>query len=251
MRRFRILRLATHPVRTLNIFAASKGTLNNAVLGNSSVKSYPITIAGVLVMGAIWLGIYTTDSPAHSGRTNSSGCHTNRKTGDYHCHNGGSESGGSSLPVAPVPSQVSSPTINAITVVSVGDGDTFRANRRGQNITVRLACVDAPESAQKPYGSNAANQLKQLLPVGQEIALRTVERDRYGRTVAEVYASGQSVNLQMVARGQAAVYRQYLNGCPASKQQLLQAEATAKRQGQGMWNRSNPIKVMPWDFRKQ
>lgn len=26
---------------------------------------------------------------AHSGRTNSEGCHNNRKTGDYHCHNGG------------------------------------------------------------------------------------------------------------------------------------------------------------------
>lgn len=23
---------------------------------------------------------------SHSGRTDSSGCHTNRKTGDYHCH---------------------------------------------------------------------------------------------------------------------------------------------------------------------
>ncbi len=26
-------------------------------------------------------------SMAHSGGTNSSGCHTNHKTGDYHCHN--------------------------------------------------------------------------------------------------------------------------------------------------------------------
>lgn len=24
---------------------------------------------------------------AHSGRTDSFGCHTNRKTGEYHCHN--------------------------------------------------------------------------------------------------------------------------------------------------------------------
>ncbi|PHR90540.1 MAG: hypothetical protein COA78_35070 [Blastopirellula sp.] len=24
---------------------------------------------------------------AHSGRTNSAGCHTNSETGDYHCHN--------------------------------------------------------------------------------------------------------------------------------------------------------------------
>jgi hypothetical protein len=23
---------------------------------------------------------------AHSGRTNSQGCHTNHKTGEYHCH---------------------------------------------------------------------------------------------------------------------------------------------------------------------
>lgn len=29
---------------------------------------------------------------AHSGRTNSSGCHNNRKTGGYHCHNSGSGS---------------------------------------------------------------------------------------------------------------------------------------------------------------
>lgn len=27
---------------------------------------------------------------AHSGRTNSEGCHNNRKTGGYHCHGGGS-----------------------------------------------------------------------------------------------------------------------------------------------------------------
>lgn len=26
---------------------------------------------------------------AHSGRTDSSGCHTNHSTGDYHCHGGG------------------------------------------------------------------------------------------------------------------------------------------------------------------
>ncbi|WP_240039072.1 MULTISPECIES: YHYH domain-containing protein [Okeania] len=31
---------------------------------------------------------------AHSGRTDSSGCHTNRSTGRYHCH-GGTSSGGS------------------------------------------------------------------------------------------------------------------------------------------------------------
>lgn len=31
-----------------------------------------------------------TDAHAHGGGTDASGCHTNRKTGDYHCHGGGS-----------------------------------------------------------------------------------------------------------------------------------------------------------------
>ena len=30
---------------------------------------------------------FSTSLLAHSGRTNSEGCHNNRKTGDYHCHN--------------------------------------------------------------------------------------------------------------------------------------------------------------------
>ncbi|MCO4794749.1 MAG: YHYH domain-containing protein [Bacteriovoracaceae bacterium] len=33
--------------------------------------------------------LLSTSVFAHGGRTNSSGCHNNRKTGDYHCHNSG------------------------------------------------------------------------------------------------------------------------------------------------------------------
>jgi len=29
---------------------------------------------------------------AHGGRTNAEGCHTNRKTGEYHCHGSGTSS---------------------------------------------------------------------------------------------------------------------------------------------------------------
>jgi hypothetical protein len=31
--------------------------------------------------------IVATKSFAHSGGTNSDGCHQNKKSGDYHCHN--------------------------------------------------------------------------------------------------------------------------------------------------------------------
>ncbi|EHU1359896.1 YHYH domain-containing protein [Acinetobacter johnsonii] len=33
-----------------------------------------------------FIGMSFTYANAHSGGTNSQGCHTNSKTGDYHCH---------------------------------------------------------------------------------------------------------------------------------------------------------------------
>lgn len=47
-------------------------------------------ILNILVL-AVFMVILSTPVFAHSGRTDGSGCHTNRKTGDYHCHGGGSK----------------------------------------------------------------------------------------------------------------------------------------------------------------
>ncbi len=96
----------------------------------------------------------------------------------------------------------------------------------------------------------AAARLKQLLRKGQVVRVREIDRDRYGRTVAELYVGNQSINLQMVQEGMAVVYPQYLNGCAATKDQYLQAERSAKQQGLGVWNPSNPLTVMPWEYRR-
>ncbi len=141
-------------------------------------------------------------------------------------------------------------------VVSMGDGDTIRVAASGKTLTVRAACVDAPESAQKPYGPAATQRLKQLLPVGQAITLRVVDTDRYGRSVAKIYKGNLSINLVLVQEGRAVVYRQYLAGCPelrdgqrpAIGHRLLQAEASAKARKLGFWNQPNP--VLPADFRR-
>jgi len=113
---------------------------------------------------------------------------------------------------------------------------------------VRLVCIDAEETAQF-YGKASAQLLKDLLPVGQSVELRVVDQDRYGRTVAEVFKGGSSVNLRMIKDGGAAVYRQYLEGCGATKKQYLEAEAQAKQLRLGMWAQDNI--VMPWDFRRR
>ncbi len=88
------------------------------------------------------------------------------------------------------------------TVVSVGDGDTIRVKQNNQTITVRLGCIDAPEIAQKPWGERSKYRLGQFLPAGQTVRLRAIERDKYGRTVAEVFKNDRSINLQMVREGQ-------------------------------------------------
>lgn len=54
----------------------------------------PLLLALMLAVGVAlgWAG----SAAAHGGGLNAEGCHNNRKTGDYHCHRGGS--GSSSAP---------------------------------------------------------------------------------------------------------------------------------------------------------
>ena len=50
-------------------------------------------------------------------------------------------------------------------------------------MTVRLACIDAPETAQGQSGTEATQMLMQLLSNGS-LELRPQTIDKYGRTVA-------------------------------------------------------------------
>jgi endonuclease YncB( thermonuclease family) len=51
-------------------------------------------------------------------------------------------------------------------VLSIGDGDTIRVRQGGQAMTVRLACIDAPEVAQNPHGQRGREALRMRLPTG-------------------------------------------------------------------------------------
>jgi endonuclease YncB( thermonuclease family) len=54
----------------------------------------------------------------------------------------------------------------AATVVSVGDGDTMRVSDGAKRLTIRMACIDAPETAQRPYGDASSQRMHELAPVG-------------------------------------------------------------------------------------
>lgn len=135
---------------------------------------------------------------------------------------------------------------SAATVLSVGDGDTLRVEDGGRRVTIRLACIDAPETAQSPHGAASRQHLQDLAPVGSAVTIRPHTTDRYGRTVAEVIRNGQTVNLAMVRDGQAFAFRKYLKGCDARS--YLSAEAAAQKQGRGVWRMPGGI-LRPWDFR--
>ena len=132
------------------------------------------------------------------------------------------------------------------TVISIGDGDTLRVREGNRTVNVRLACIDAPESSQAPFGAQARQQLQALAPVGSSVELRIQATDRYGRSVAELTRGGRNLNQALVASGVAFVYWQYIAGCDRQTYGRLETEARLK--GLGVWGLSGGL-TRPWDYR--
>jgi endonuclease YncB( thermonuclease family) len=144
-----------------------------------------------------------------------------------------------------LPVGVTAQTLRA-RVVSIGDGDTLRVRQNGRTLKVRLACIDAPELAQIPWGEQARRYLQQRLPIGSEVTLIVQTSDRYGRLVAEAITE-LNLNLVMVEDGQAFADRRYLRGCNASE--YLDAEFRASRHRYGVWQLEGGL-TRPWHFRR-
>jgi len=135
----------------------------------------------------------------------------------------------------------------ASTVLSIGDGDTISVTEKNQRIKVRLACIDAPETSQSPYGMEARKQLQNLLSIGSEVTLKIKATDRYGRSVAEVSKGGININQSLVGSGNSFVYWQYISGC--DRQTYSRLENNARLRKFGVWAVPEGIQ-RPWDYRR-
>jgi len=133
------------------------------------------------------------------------------------------------------------------TLLSIGDGDTITVTEGSNRIKVRLACIDAPETSQYPYGMEARRALQGLLPIGSQVTLRTKATDRYGRSVAEVLKGSTNINQSLVGSGDAFVYWQYISGC--DRQTYSRLENDARLKGVGVWGVPGGIQ-RPWDYRR-
>lgn len=131
--------------------------------------------------------------------------------------------------------------------LKVADGDTLTIGLAdGQKLKIRLCGIDAPEKAQ-PLGRESGDYLKQMV-LGKQVAITEIERDKYGRTVAEVFVLGEPevfVNESMVQAGLAYHYEKYSGKCP-NKDAIVLAEKIAFEKRSGVWNGSF---VKPWDYR--
>lgn len=129
----------------------------------------------------------------------------------------------------------SSPATPALSVRSVTDGDTLVVS---DGRRVRLAQVDAPETSEC-FGSEATEALRRMAG-GQAVTLRRPsngpERDRYGRTLAEVLVAGRSVNEALVAEGAAEWYEAFAREDPDLARRLRAAEDAAREAGRGLWS---------------
>lgn len=139
-----------------------------------------------------------------------------------------------------LPSQASAATLVG-KVVGVSDGDTLTVlSSDYQQVTVRLAQIDAPEKRQD-FGQAAKQALAEQV-YQQTVNVDYQERDKYGRVVGKVLLNGTDINLEQLKRGMAWVYRQY-----ATDPAYFAAETQAQQAALGLWSQANPIP--PWEFR--
>ena len=126
--------------------------------------------------------------------------------------------------------------LRALTVSRIVDGDTLRLS---DGRTVRLAQVDAPETSQC-FGSESTAALRALAPEGETVILRRPDtaptRDRYGRTLAEIFVGETSVDEALIREGAAEWYEQYAHEDADLARRLQAAEAEARAAGRGLWS---------------
>lgn len=145
--------------------------------------------------------------------------------------------------------------LQAATVLSIADGDTITVVEAGERVKVRLACIDAPELSQAPYGQTSRQALQALLPLGAQVSLRVKATDRYGRRVAELLKAkidnknnSNNINQLMIASGQAFVYWSYISAC--DRESYARLESLARLKALGIWAAPGGL-GRPWQWRQQ
>jgi endonuclease YncB( thermonuclease family) len=97
-----------------------------------------------------------------------------------------------------------------------------------------LSEIDAPEHGQD-FGQQSKDALADLV-FGKEVRVVTHGKDRYGRTIGDVFVGQTNVNEKMVADGWAWNFLKY-----SKSQRLAELEKEAREAKRGLWAGKAPI----------
>ena len=102
-------------------------------------------------------------------------------------------------------------------IKSCYDGDTC-TTIDGEKI--RLACIDTPEIKGKkadPIPAKEARDFLNNLLSNKKVSIRRVTKDRYARTVGELFINGINVQELIVQKGYGKIYKRYAYQCDWTK----------------------------------
>ena len=97
------------------------------------------------------------------------------------------------------------------------DGDTC-TTLKGEKI--RLACIDTPELKGRkadPIPANVSKDFLNNLIANQEVFIKRITNDRYGRTVGELFKDEVNIQELILEKGYGKIYKKYAYQCEWSK----------------------------------
>lgn len=142
-------------------------------------------------------------------------------------------------------------------VTRVFDGDTIEAKGEGLTFKIRLAGIDTPEKGRKgqpgqPFAQKARQTLTALIG-GKDIRIKQFGIGGYNRMLAEIFVQEQNINIAMLEKGMAEVYRgkrpdtldtdAYNRAQSKAKSKRIGIWSLGKRyQSPKQWRKENPWK---------
>ena len=93
------------------------------------------------------------------------------------------------------------------------DGDTC-TTLKGEKI--RLACIDTPELKGKRAAPNPAKEARDFvnkLVANKEVSIKRITKDRYGRTVGELFKDDVNIQKLIVEKEYGKIYKKYAYQC--------------------------------------
>ncbi len=142
-----------------------------------------------------------------------------------------------------------------VNISRVVSGQTLEVLGMGNQPTlisqIRLIGVEAPNLRQRPWGLRAKKRLQELIGKEQPVTLEfdIAAQDKIGRTLAYVWKDGKLLNEQLVKEG----YVLHIARSPNQKYnpRLERAQQWARLMGKQIWNPEKPMRLTPYEFRRQ